>query len=675
MKWIRRGLAGAILALFFFFSFLFFPFFFQPVWALTVTDSTGRSINLEHPPTRVVSLVPSLTEALFVMGAGDQVVGVTLHDTWPSEASTKTVVGGFFRPSVDKVLSLNPDLVFVSGIQKEVIAAFDGVLPVILLNPGSVEEAFEQMRLLGRIMGREAGAEKIITDNRRILGDIQKKVAVIPAEKRKRVLRLMGRTSLMTPGADSFQQELIKLAGGIAHGVKRSGGVISLTDEEFIAFNPDVIYGCGGDKKAAELLFTKPAFQSISAIKNNRIDYYPCELTCRASTHVGYFVSWLASNLYSIEFSVCDDQIYPDAVNSREAVPVSLDYVKKAELVYATLYDFPSKSLVVNFSSPKIILSTLDGWRENITTVGNNYMPPQCWRLAHEGGFDGMKQDIFTMLGKKAESTSFLFTGADMDNFSKKTASFREMSVTVLATAGVCSNAMRMGKETGDYYEPGTINVMILPNMHLSRRAMSRAVISATEGKTAALQDLDVRSSYTPLVNPATGTGTDNILIVEGEGVAIDNAGGHTKMGELIATAVYEAVTEAIFKQNGLTADRSVFRRLKDRHLTVSDLVGESTCPCNATSGSTGTPAYAKLEALLLEPRYASFVEASMALSDAWVRGLVTDLSVHRRACKEMAREIAGGPVPEGNFITDPAMPEPLALAMNALLKGIEYKK
>ncbi|SCY37594.1 helical backbone metal receptor [Desulfoluna spongiiphila] len=668
MKWICKGAAGAILTL--------FCFFYLPAsWAATVTDSTGSTLAFDHPPTRVVSLVPSLTEALFVMGAGEQVVGVTLHDTWPPAANTKTVVGGFFKPSVDKVLTLNPDLVFASGIQKEVMDALSGHIPVVRLDPGSVEEAFEQIRLMGRIMGCEAGAEKIVTDNRRILADIQKKMAAIPPAKRKRVLRLMGRTSIMTPGADSFQQELIKLAGGIPHGIKRDGAVISLTDGEFLAFNPDVIYGCGGDKKAAELLFANPAFGSVPAVKNNRIDYYPCELTCRASTHVGYFVSWLASNLYSAEFSLRKNQIHPDAVNDRIPVPLDLKYVKKATLNHAILYDFSSKSLEVAFTSPKTILSTLDGWQENISTVGNNYMPPQCWRLAHEGGFEGMKQDIFAMLGVKGETTSFLFTGADMDNFSKKTASFRDMSVTVLATAGVCSNAMRMGKDTGSYYEPGTINILILPNMHLSRRAMSRAVISATEGKTAALQDLDVRSSYTPLVNSATGTGTDNILIAEGEGVSVDNAGGHTKMGELIATAVYEAVTEAIFKQNGLTPHRSVFRRLKDRQLTVSDLVGDSSCPCNTTSGGTGTPAYAKLETLLLEPRYAAFLETAMALSDAWERGLVTDLSAYTGWCNEMAKEIAGGQVPDRSFTGDTDLPKPLGLAVDALLKGIEYKK
>lgn len=642
--------------------------------ALMVTDSGGHRIVIATPPQRVVSLVPSITEALFAMGAGDRVVGVTLHDTWPPEAGSKAVVGGFLRPSVEAVRLLNPDLVFASAIQQEAMGKLAGVATVVQVDPSSVDGAFAQMLWVGRIMGCETAAQKIVADNRRTLDEIAKKVAKIPASRRKRVLRLMGPSGRMTPGADSFPQELIRMAGGIAHGVGRDGGVISLTDAEFLSFSPDVMYGCGDDPSAAEALFNNPRFQSVPAVKNRRFDTYPCELTCRASTHTGYFVSWLAATLYPEAFSVRDDQIHPDGVVSRVSVPVALGYVKNADIARTALYDFPAKTLVVQFTTPKAILSTLDGWRDAVTTVGNSYVPPQCWRLMHDGGFDGIKADLLKILGAKPEAASFLFTGADMDNYSLKTATYREMSVTVLATAGVCANAMRMGKDSGDYYEPGTINLIILPNMRLSKRAMSRAIISATEGKTAALQDLDVRSSYTPRINPATGTGTDNTLVVEGEGTPLDNAGGHTKMGELIAKGVYDAVTEAIFKQNGLTANRNVFRRLKERKISLSGLIGGSACPCNAGSmKKEGKGAAREMENLLLEPRYAAFIETAMALSDAVQRGLVTDLSAYKGWCMALAREIAGGPVPEVNFISDTTIPVPLAMALNALLTGIEY--
>ena len=97
---------------------------------------------------------------------------------------------------------------------------------------------------------------------------------------------------------------------------------------------------------------------------------------------------------------------------------------------------------------------------------------------------------------------------------------------------------------------PGTINIILLTNATLSDGAMARAIITATEAKTAALQDLDVRSTFTNQ-NQATGTGTDNIIVVSGKGLGkpLGSTGGHTKMGELIAVSTKIAVTEAIRKQ------------------------------------------------------------------------------------------------------------------------------
>ena len=98
----------------------------------------------------------------------------------------------------------------------------------------------------------------------------------------------------------------------------------------------------------------------------------------------------------------------------------------------------------------------------------------------------------------------------------------------------------------------GTINVILLTNAILSDGAMARAIITVTEAKTAALQDLNVRSTYTPQ-NQATGTGTDNVIIVSGKGLgkALRLTSGHTKIGELIGFSTKTAVAEALKKHDG----------------------------------------------------------------------------------------------------------------------------
>jgi hypothetical protein len=176
---------------------------------------------------------------------------------------------------------------------------------------------------------------------------------------------------------------------------------------------------------------------------------------------------------------------------------------------------------------------------------------------------------------------------------------------------------------------------------------------------------MDIRSKYTGLTNPATGTGTDNVIVIEGQGHSIDNAGGHTKMGELIAKAVYAGVREALFNQNGILPRRHLLQRLKERKLNLFGLVAD--CPCGLKSGALTR----ELERLLLEPQYAGFVEAALALSDRHQRGLVTDLGAFRAWCDQTAVTVAGRAM-ESELAFEYARPLPpvLKMAFDALLNG-----
>ncbi len=169
-------------------------------------------------------------------------------------------------------------------------------------------------------------------------------------------------------------------------------------------------------------------------------------------------------------------------------------------------------------------------------------------------------------LGLRSEDIAMMATAADMDNLAIVTKTFKPFVVTVLVTAGAKGNALRTGVDEGTYVEPdplvdqpspakepkpGTINIMVLTNARITDGGMARAIITATEAKTAALEDLHVQSTYTKGVQ-ATGTGTDSIIIVSGtSGPRVTYPGGHSRIGELLGKAVYEAVLEALEKQNG----------------------------------------------------------------------------------------------------------------------------
>lgn len=228
----------------------------------------------------------------------------------------------------------------------------------------------------------------------------------------------------------------------------------------------------------------------------------------------------------------------------------------KAEIIYHKYRETPVKTLIISFSNRRRAFSSKDGFKE-VKVVCNNYNPPPLWdHIMHE--WKTYKKELMKNLGLLTEETFIMATAADMDNLSFKKEVFDGFVVYAFVTADVETNAMRIGvdrgtslEREGEFENVGTINIVVLTNAYLSEGAIVRSMITTTEAKTIALQDLNIRSSYNPSYQ-ATGTGTDNVIIVSGDegGEKINYVGGHSKMGEIMAKAVTSATKEAIFKQN-----------------------------------------------------------------------------------------------------------------------------
>ncbi len=654
-------------------------------YPLVFHDDAGVRITLLKRPSRIVSLEPSVTEIIAALDADKTLVGITYHSTRPARLNRCTIVGGFLEPSLVRIEKLHPDLVFISSLQRDLRQTLESQgCKVVEIEASSLADAYVDIELIGRIVGRHDQALELIEKNRQQLKFIARKIKQIPLAGRRRVLRMMGRKSLLVPGDDSFQNEIISAAGGIVPQWGRNGNFITVNTAEFKAFNPEFIYACGNRQEVQDF-FRRPEFSEITAVSKHQIRFFPCALTCRAATHIGDFVEWLAASIYPDYFSQSENMVLPPTVNGRTALSIDLEYVKKAEVVELTIADFKHRTLLIDLTTPLPVLSTLEGWRSGITCVGNHYLPPPTWSLVHRIGVEKFDRQVTDLIKRRPETTALLFTGADMRNLVQKKASFKRMEAVALVTAGVCSNALRMSVDKGGYYElqpaaatekPGTINIIILTNTHLSKRAMSRALISACEGKTAALQDLDIRSSVNPAFSQATGTGTDNIIVVSGRGPTVKNCGGHSKMGELISRVVYDGVVEAIRRQNSIYAHRSIFQRLQERGITIYDFV--RGCRSSFTKDEHNDQMLiadltCKIEQLLLESYYSSFVESSLALSDAYVRGQIADLSSFREECTKIVHKISGKSQPcKLNIYKGQKLPIPLALALESMVCGAQ---
>jgi adenosylcobinamide amidohydrolase/ABC-type Fe3+-hydroxamate transport system substrate-binding protein len=637
--------------------------------AAEVTDDARHRHIFTAPPSRVVSLLPSVTEVICLMGASDALKGVTYHDTHFAGTAGKTIVGGAFTPQYKIINSLSPDLLIVAPRDFEQAAAGrgDNSWPILVIDDNvPLTEAEHKIRLLGEIFGREDGANRIISDNRSLMETVRLKAARIPEGKKQRTILLyMGPDGPLTPGKGTFQNEIIEAAGGIT-GNFGEGPAVPISLEQWIEFSPDFVFtGTSEFKKVGEFL-KKESWRDVPAVRQGRLSAYPDALVSRAAAHVGYFASWLSSEIYADDFADSSKLVHPQEVLSEKDISAKMagiPYVAGAKITDSRMMDFVHRTLIVDFKRPQRIVSTVDGERDGIAAVGNAYSPVPAWSVYHKLGFERYQEDLFEILKLDPEKTDIMLTGADMNNAAVTTASYRDMTVTAIVTGGVEGNALRSSRDVGAWYEPGTINIIVMTNHKLSEQAATRAVITITEAKTAALWDMDIRSSQTPLANPATGTGTDTVIVVSGEGRSLNWTGGHAKMGELIADVVYRGVLEALLKQNGKTSSRGIVERLEERGVGLEELDPDIR---------------AGMEELLISPEYdevRGFIEAAFSLSDASGMGQISNLVSFGDWARLMAEKIAGGPVKSiENLIVMDELPEALDTALDALATGLKHR-
>jgi len=252
------------------------------------------------------------------------------------------------------------------------------------------------------------------------------------------------------------------------------------------------------------------------------------------------------------------------SIFKEKKIPLELDNLE-IKIVYHTYDNIKTNTLLVAFPEKRRALSTVDGYRK-ISYVGNSHISPEMEKhVMALKDFKRYGKQLPSTLGIKPSQITFMSTGVDMDKHAICQKTYKHLKVCCIATGGAKNNALRMGTDAGDWIETktgfelstGTINILLLTNIALTTGAMARAIITATEAKTAALQDLNYMSTPTPQVQ-ATGTGTDTITIISGidKQNTIHYTGGHTKIGELIAKATKTAVTQGLKNFDGKNSEK-----------------------------------------------------------------------------------------------------------------------
>ena len=219
------------------------------------------------PPHRIVSVAPSITEILFALGAGDQVVGVTTYCNYPEAAKAKPKIGGYTTPSLETILGLRPDQVIMMKNRPDVAQKLrQAGIDVTELQPENLAGIYESIRTIAEKIGVPARGRSLIQS-------IEGQLHAIATEKgdgpKPKVLFIVGRTpgavsDLIAVGRGSYISELIALAG--ADNVFADTGVPypKVNMEDVIRRNPDVIIDMGHNE-----MVTEKQKQSVKQLWNN----------------------------------------------------------------------------------------------------------------------------------------------------------------------------------------------------------------------------------------------------------------------------------------------------------------------------------------------------------------------------------------------------------------------
>ncbi|WAI02420.1 helical backbone metal receptor [Methanogenium organophilum] len=243
----------------------------------TVTDDFGKEVYIPAPPQRIVSLAPANTEILYALGLGDKVVGVTDYCNYPEEALAAEKVGGYSSVNIEKVLQAKPDLVVAAfGNTAEVIEHLDNLgLTVISLNPASIGDVQDNIRLVGEATWADDEAAVVVSEMQACIDAVE--TAVASADTTPSVVHMVWNDPIWVSGTGSFQDEMFEMAGGTnAFPTVQGWEIVSM--EEFIVTDPDVIIansGAGMGGEQYDILYRyvldEPRFQGLSAVKEGRV--------------------------------------------------------------------------------------------------------------------------------------------------------------------------------------------------------------------------------------------------------------------------------------------------------------------------------------------------------------------------------------------------------------------
>jgi ABC-type Fe3+-hydroxamate transport system substrate-binding protein len=238
-----------------------------------VTDETGRTVTVPDHPHRIVCLVPSITDDVFALGGGDDVIAISDYVEYPAEAKAKPSVGSISDPSLEMLVSLHPDLVIgmphannqatLDQLQRLGIALY-------LVDPHGVAGILHTLSSVGIAIGRDSEALALVTRLTRRIHAVQAGVNGKPVVE---VFMPVSYDPVITIGEGAFITEMIALAGGhsITDDIRQEWPHISM--ETVIARAPAALLMLRGGRTTMASLKDRAGWNTLPAVREGRVYY------------------------------------------------------------------------------------------------------------------------------------------------------------------------------------------------------------------------------------------------------------------------------------------------------------------------------------------------------------------------------------------------------------------
>ena len=270
----------------------------QPI---TLIDDFDREIELIEPAMKVISLVPASTEIMFALGVGDRVIGASDYCDYPPEAKDILRVGGFDVPNLELIVSLEPDLVLAASLHQETVEALEVLgIPVLALDPRSIEDIYANIELVAIAVGLEQAGADLIGDMKDQLNQITQALEGLDESDRPVVYYEVWYPGPMTAGSDTFIHEMITLAGGKNLAWDTTGWP-TLQEEELLERNPGVIiHGHAGTDSS--VFAQREGWDALAAIVDDNIHFINPDIINRTGPRVAEAVEVMARIFHPEKF-------------------------------------------------------------------------------------------------------------------------------------------------------------------------------------------------------------------------------------------------------------------------------------------------------------------------------------------------------------------------------------